>query len=629
MVPGEEIFKEEGTVGRLMRVTVDPITSYKFDIWFDYTKKLVNILREGDLVAIPNFSNSNAFSICQLIQTLPLHFAMPQDLDGYPGFSMEAVKNASQDWLVQETQSYEDTTKIICKGVPIGIQFSDIPGGSAAGLRLEEETSIVMPGREVKLLSDPILKKIFNKDINLSRPTFELGHLIKNDNVPILFDVEYFLKLHFGIFGFTGVGKSNLISTLLRKILKSDIKIKIILFDVANEYTALLIDLMSTTNTNAYLVGLSLETFPDSVINYIGEEVVIPTSTPRLDSFTQEPETEGSVEIDIDDVARALLNATLFPKSMDSDDIKTQIYPYIKKIVNEKRIRIISQLRNETIGNFLDRNKDESRLPPARISEINDNLETWLGALINDNVSEDTISRCIRILRTNLPGDTTVRNRIEHLIRVCNKTLREFRINIKEDYRLTMDSFLNDLNDNNSKSLYILTSNDPNELRLFSKSIVTDLYENRRIEGTKTPLVLFMVDEADEFIPNDPSGSYGISTQAIEMIARRGRKYGLGLGLATQRVTYLNTSIMAQPHTYFVSRLPRLTDRERVAEAFSMDEDLFQQTFKFKKGDWLVMSHEALGIQGSPIPITIKNAEDDIRSFLRKPFGDYTLETLS
>jgi hypothetical protein len=78
----------------------------------------------------------------------------------------------------------------------------------------------------------------------------------------------------------------------------------------------------------------------------------------------------------------------------------------------------------------------------------------------------------------------------------------------------------------------------------------------------------------------------------------------------------------------FVSRLPRKTDRERVAEAFSMDEDLFQQTFRFRKGNWLIMSHEALGIQGTPIPITVENAEERIRNFLNRTHGAYTLADL-
>ena len=66
-------------------------------------------------------------------------------------------------------------------------------------------------------------------------------------------------------------------------------------------------------------------------------------------------------------------------------------------------------------------------------------------------------------------------------------------------------------------------------------------------------------------------------------IARRGRKFGLSIRIATQRITYLNTNIMAQPHTYFVSKLPRREDRERVAEAFGLNLDIFNLWNTIKK----------------------------------------------
>ncbi|WP_198649052.1 hypothetical protein [Cyanothece sp. BG0011] len=48
-----------------------------------------------------------------------------------------------------------------------------------------------------------------------------------------------------------------------------------------------------------------------------------------------------------------------------------------------------------------------------------------------------------------------------------------------------------------------------------------------------------------------------------------------------QRRTYLDTSILAQPHTYFVSKLPRKSDQDRIREAFGISEEMFRQTVKF------------------------------------------------
>jgi DNA helicase HerA-like ATPase len=101
-------------------------------------------------------------------------------------------------------------------------------------------------------------------------------------------------------------------------------------------------------------------------------------------------------------------------------------------------------------------------------------------------------------------------------------------------------------------------------------------------------------------------------------LARRGRKFGLGIGIATQRIRFLDTSILAQPHTYFVSKLPRSSDRQAVAEAFDISEDMFRQTFKFRKGDWLLASFDAAGLEAIPVPIHTENADDKILDFVLK-----------
>ena len=133
--------------------------------------------------------------------------------------------------------------------------------------------------------------------------------------------------------------------------------------------------------------------------------------------------------------------------------------------------------------------------------------------------------------------------------------------------------------------------------------------------------MVFVFDEADEFIPQRREGaddSYARSRFVVMTLARRGRKFGLGIGIATQRVRYLDTSIMAQPHTYFVSKMPRQSDRQAIAEAFGIAEEMFAQTFKFKKGDWLLMSHDAIGLEAVPVPIHCEDANRRVEAFLNQ-----------
>ena len=181
---------------------------------------------------------------------------------------------------------------------------------------------------------------------------------------------------------------------------------------------------------------------------------------------------------------------------------------------------------------------------------------------------------------------------------------------------ISLDQLLKILNDPSRSSLMIVTTHGHDDIREFAHLLGEDLYEERRKTGQIEPLASFIFDEADEFIPQNVSGSYKKSVDVAHTLARRGRKFGLGIGIATQRIIYLDTSIMAQPHTYLTSKLPRKSDRDRLAETFGISEDIFRQTFKFKKGNWLLVSHDATGLEAVPIPIMTEDANRRILSFL-------------
>jgi DNA helicase HerA-like ATPase len=181
-----------------------------------------------------------------------------------------------------------------------------------------------------------------------------------------------------------------------------------------------------------------------------------------------------------------------------------------------------------------------------------------------------------------------------------------------------MNSLLRLLNDEGNDALIVVQSNRDDNLRQFSASLVTHIFNDRKRRGANSPQILFLYDEADEFMPSQPSPgtSYGIARAAITMLARRGRKFGLGLSFATQRVAYLDTSILGQAHTYLISKLPRQYDRETVSNAFGLSEDMLKRTLKFSKGQWLLVSYEATGLENVPLPVQFPNANKRIREFL-------------
>jgi len=161
-----------------------------------------------------------------------------------------------------------------------------------------------------------------------------------------------------------------------------------------------------------------------------------------------------------------------------------------------------------------------------------------------------------------------------------------------------------------------------NSLRFFSEMLGSFIYDQRRRNGIVDPATIFIFDEADIFIPGQAANATEEEKDAIKSskkiattLARRGRKYGLGLGVATQRITYLDTSILAQIGSYFVGRLPRLSDRQKITEGFGIDKDSLQAGIR-GVGDWVVLSHTAVGDRGAPLPVHFNNADDRVVGFI-------------
>jgi len=192
----------------------------------------------------------------------------------------------------------------------------------------------------------------------------------------------------------------------------------------------------------------------------------------------------------------------------------------------------------------------------------------------------------------------------------------ELQDKMKPEFITTLQSIAVGLDEKEKSSLYVVQGSD-SDVRKTSAKLGNQMIENRRVSGSNFPLVSFVYDEADQFIPQDTSQpGMGASRDTAEQLARRGRKHGLGIGIATQRIVYLDTNVLGQPHTYFVSKLPRESDRDRIQQAFGLSDETLRESLRFKVGQWLLISHDATGIDGLPIPVTMPDANDRISKFL-------------
>jgi len=580
--------------GTLMKISENPDTRYEFEIWFDYTKRAINLIREGAMVAVQNFATNSTethMSVLEIASILPMHYALGHDISGYPGFVVEAAHNAALDWE-QETESTEDTTKIRCIAIPTNLELKLSNNQD----NFQADENLPMIGSRVELLNNKYTQRAINLGIDHNTENIlTVGQLARDPEVNIWLRIEDLMKVHFGVFGFTGAGKSNFLSTLISRILnESREHVKIVFFDLMSEYTALLIDKLVQL-PNSMIVNLGENTVPQSLLDYFNNP-----DNNRLIRATNE-----------------FTRSTLFPKGLKRRENDFRLP--IQQLIEEHKIRIWRDA-DQTIGQFVEGIENEilrgnmgtsAATVRQLVQDLKDNYRTQHFNSTNWQQIQQRLAQAEGQQLSN-----TAASNLRELRQKLQAEYNRPRITIPSAVRITIPEIINILNDSNSRSLIIVQSHDPNLLRHFSWMLGNFTYEQRRTTGQITPLVSFIFDEADEFIPQGARDTYAESSDIAMTLARRGRKFGLGIGIATQRVIYLNTNIMAQPHTYFVSKLPRQSDRQRISEAFGVSEDIFRQTFKFKKGDWLLVSYDATGLDAIPIPIHVENADERIGRFL-------------
>lgn len=583
--------------GTLIRLEEDENSRFRFEIWFDYTKQAMNLIREGAMLAVPNFASNNHeqhLSILEVVSILPMHYALGDDPHGYPGFVVEAARSAVNDWEEQETESTEDVTKIRCIAIPTNFEVVQAARSTSESPNLQEESNLPMVGASVRLLDTAFTEYVANYGIREDENTLMAGTLIRDPNVRIRVRVEDLLRTHFGVFGFTGAGKSNLVSTLVSRILEESREpVKIVFFDLMGEYIGLLIDQLCELKS-AKIICLDERSIPDQVARCLNGE-------------------DGL----LNGAAAVFSRTVLLPKALKA--YTDNFAEALKHLITEKKIRLWRFEEDLTVDEAVQTGNPWAGRKPGQgpHKEISEIVGSVFGEFRGtaEKLTPDLASELLKRLEAH-PKYTTYKTDFRNLVSILYRVIKSAKEKVA--WVISTDEMVKELNGGEESALHIIQSHDPELLREFAHRIGEKVYEVRRKSGIIVPLVSFIFDEADEFIPRDAKGSYEKSSDIAMTLARRGRKFGLGIGIATQRVRYLNTSIMAQPHTYFVSKMPRITDRQVVAEAFGVSEDMFRQTFKFKKGDWLLMSYDATGLEAIPIPIHCEDANERVKAFLKR-----------
>lgn len=645
--------EEAWSRGLLLGLQPDPNSGYRATVWFEYTRHLFNEIREGSLIAVRNFSdrrrnsdgspaedrtaNYEEYSILQIDQVHPWHYAIQGSGEqDYPGFTAAAAKSARTDWTDMDEENRDDVSRIKCEAIPLRLAFrTEQNSGNLPEAFFDR--SMPMPGFEARLLSSEMTETVLNMGID-RKGSFELGRHIVQYDAPIQIQRGELVRLHFGIFGYTGTGKSNLVSTLVDNLLTGDKMplseghraFKVVLVDLMDEYTGLLIDHLCR-HKYSQLVVCGRKALPERIYNAC---IAAAQASEQEGSEDAQQSTREAAE---DWSRRLILPSELRQHSAEYIEPLSSLILDGKVAFYESRQQQGLNLDFDLDVGPLDRHmgpQSHAKVESGQnrrtsfLNEIASGIERARDAegADRDRILEEITGRLNREVEEQL--SRTAREAIESFVQRI-RTQIGTRGQLPRELAIQPWGMVNLLNyqppsdnprANYLPSLTLMIGESGERIAEFVRMLINNCFEDRRTGSILYPTIAFIFDEADVFV-GQSGGRNQSEANMVEqatMLARRGRKFGLGIGIATQRARFLDTSIMSQPHTYFISKLPRKSDRDVVAEAFAISDETLEQTFGFTVGQWLVASHDATGLKGIPFPVQLPNANDRVISWLRK-----------
>jgi len=112
--------------------------------------------------------------------------------------------------------------------------------------------------------------------------------------------------------------------------------------------------------------------------------------------------------------------------------------------------------------------------------------------------------------------------------------------------------------------------------------------------------VLLICEEAHRYAPINDKLGFEPTKRALARIALEGRKYGVSLGLVTQRPSELAANILSQCNTIFAMRITNSKDRDYLASAMPESGSGMLEELP------ALRAAEAIAIgEGVPVPLRI------------------------
>ncbi len=388
------------------------------------------------------------------------------------------------------------------------------------------------------------------------------------NDFPVYLDVNNFFSNHFAIFGNSGSGKSCGVSRLFQNMFHDQrlfpYKANILLFDSSGEYYN------AFNNLNSINPNYHYRFFSTNEVDGIGEKLRLPIWLLNASDLALLLQATNHSQLPI--IERMLKLALIFSqKDMDANNYKNHLIAkaimtilYTNETSPNKRNEIFSILASCSTPQF------NLEAPVQGIGYTRKFRECFLidsqGQFSESVLLTEYVSSFIKNEYDNYEpkggvyyGDAvTIKVRLHALI--VGENAKFFDV---PDY-ISLESYLSSLLISNGRKYQLVNFNLDDVDDDFAK-VITKIYSRLVFEfakGLKDRASIpfhIIVEEAHRYIQND-TDRFLIGYNIFERIAKEGRKYGVILGLISQRPVELSDTVISQCSNFLIFKMNHPTD---------------------------------------------------------------------
>jgi len=461
-------------------------------------------------------------------------------------------------------------------------------GVSKMPLIFSEISIITESDLKIMLEIERDLQVIDNKPEITRLLSLPIGQSVIFPDYYVRVNIDCFFGFHFAVFGNTGAGKSNTVARILQNIfLKksySAVGAKFIVIDSNGEYESAFNDLKSNNPeiTAKYLTADVSESEGKTKLE-------IPVWSLSADDWAVLLHASEKTQIPI--IRRAIDIAKVFFDSENNDNsLKNHILS--STIIGILNSSDTSPSKSDKVKAVLSTFKTTQLNLDVMIPEVNKSIRAMIQVSYGELKDiEKTITFCEKMLKSNVNDEFSrpkcvvydihqfseaVKFAVLYEGSISSQRIQEYTAtlttrlqalidsdqgNVLTKTRFTnLDAYVMDLIGDNQVLNIDVSGLDDSSCEVVAKVITKVLldYLKKQKEKASIPINL-IIEEAHRFIKNETS--YGaLGYNIFERVAKEGRKYGLLLGISSQRPSELSKTVVSQCSNFIIHRVQNPDD---------------------------------------------------------------------